>query len=74
MNRDRLQGICLQFSGRLKEHWGKLNEDPRAVAAGTRDQLAGRIQEQRGLSRQDADRQLEDFMRRNRNWWNLTGR
>jgi uncharacterized protein YjbJ (UPF0337 family) len=74
MNRDRLQGICQQVSGRLKEHWGTLNGDPRAVAAGTRDRLAGRIQEQRGIAKQEADQQLEDFMRRNRNWWNLTGR
>jgi uncharacterized protein YjbJ (UPF0337 family) len=74
MNRDRLQGICQQVSGRLKQQWGTLNGDLRAVADGTRDRLAGRIQEQRGISKQEADQQLQDFMRRNRNWWNLTGR
>lgn len=74
MNRDRVEGSCRQIGGRLKEAWGRLNHDPVIVAAGRRDRLAGRVQERRGISRQLSDRQLDDFMRRNRNWWNLTGR
>ena len=42
---------------------GWRRNDPLAVAAGARDQLAGRIQEQCGISKQQGDRQLEDFMR-----------
>jgi len=49
-------------------------DDPLAVAAGTRDRLAGRIQEQSGIAKQEAHRQLEDFMNRNRNGWDLSGR
>ena len=64
----------MQFRGTLKKHWGRLSGNPRAVAAGKSDQFAGRILEQRGLSAQEADRQLEDFMRRNRNWWDLSSR
>ena len=74
MNRDRFQGVCMQFRGSLKKQWGGLFRNPRAVAAGKSDQFAGRILEQRGLSSQEANRQLEDFMRRNRNWWDLSGR
>jgi uncharacterized protein YjbJ (UPF0337 family) len=74
MNRDRIQGICRQFGGKLKEHWGTLTDDPLAAAAGRRDRLAGRIQEQRGISKQEAARQLEDFMSRNRNWRDLSRR
>ena len=72
MNRDRFRGIWKQFSGKVKERWGRLTDDPLALAAGTRDRLAGRIQEQHGLSKQEADRQLEDFMTRNRNWCDLS--
>jgi uncharacterized protein YjbJ (UPF0337 family) len=54
------------FSGKVKEQWGTLTEYPLAVAAGTRDRLAGRIREQRGISKQEADRQLEEFVSRNR--------
>jgi len=74
MNQDRIHGMCIQVSGTLKEYWGRLAGDPRAVAAGKSDRFAGRILEQRGISAQEADRQLADFMRRNRNWWDLSGR
>ena len=74
MNRDRFHGICLQFSGDLKEKWGRLAGNPRAVASGKNDRFTGRILEQRGNAAQEADRQLADFMRRNRNWWDLSGR
>lgn len=74
MNQDRLQGMRLQISGTLKEQWGKLTGDPLAVNAGKSDQFAGRILEQRGISAQQANRQLNDFMRRNRHWSDLTGR
>lgn len=74
MNRDRLQGNWKQISGKLQEHWGALTDDPLTAAAGRRDRLAGRVLEQRGISKQQADRQLEDFLVRNRNWWDLSGR
>jgi len=74
MNQNRIHGVCMQFSGKLKEQWGRLAGDPRSVAAGRSDRFAGRILEQRGIAAQEADRQLEDFMRRNRNWWDLTER
>jgi uncharacterized protein YjbJ (UPF0337 family) len=74
MNRDRLHGIWMQCSGTLKERWGTLTGDARALAVGTRERLAGRAEEQRGAARQEADRQLEDFLRRNRNWWDLSRR
>ena len=74
MNRDRFHGICMQFSGKVQEHWGMLTGDPLAMAAGARDQHFGRIQEQRGISKQEADRQLVEFMSRNRNWQDLSRR
>jgi uncharacterized protein YjbJ (UPF0337 family) len=74
MNQDRFHGVCLQLGGSLREQFGRLTGDPRAMAAGRNDRFVGRILEQRGLAAQEADRQLADFMRRNRNWWDLTGR
>jgi len=74
MNRDRFEGVWRQFSGEVREQWGTLTDDPFAVAAGTRDRLAGRIQEQSGIAKQEAHRQFEDFMNRNRNGWDLSGR
>ena len=74
MNRDQVYGACMQLRGRLRQGWGEITGDPREVAAGTRDQLWGRIRQRRGISKQTADLQLEDFMSRNRNWWNLSRR
>lgn len=74
MNRDRVHGMWKQFGGNVRQHWGVLSDDPLAVAVGARDRLAGRIQEQRGISKQAADRQLEAFMSRNRNWSDLSKR
>jgi uncharacterized protein YjbJ (UPF0337 family) len=68
MNRDSFHGLWMQFSGQVKEQWGTLMHDQLTVAAGTRDQIAGRMQKQRGLLKQAANLQLEDFISRNRNW------
>ena len=73
MNQDLFQGFCLQLSGRFKEQFGRLAGDPGTMAAGRRERFAGRVLKQRGISRQEADRQLADFMRRNRNYRDLSG-
>ena len=72
MNRDRLAGICLQFKGQIRENWGRLRVDPLSAAAGTRDRLAGQTREQRGIVKDATERELRDFLARNRNWQNLS--
>jgi uncharacterized protein YjbJ (UPF0337 family) len=73
MNRDRLEGNWKLFGGKVKEQWGRLTHDPQREFAGRRDQLAGRIQERYGISKEQAARQLKDFRDRNRDW-NLSNR
>ena len=68
MNRDRLEGGWKQFGGKVKEQWGRLTNDPRRESAGRREQLAGRVQERYGLSKEEDARQLKDFLHQNRNW------
>lgn len=68
MNQNQFVGIWKEIIGRVKEQWGTLTNDLSLEVAGQRDQLVGRIQEQRGLSEQRAARQLNDFRYRNRNW------
>ncbi len=68
MNRVRIYGICRQLGGMVTERWGELIGDPLTAAAGRRDQLAGRIEARRGTLLQQADRQLADFINRNRDW------
>ena len=65
MNHDRLEGNWKQMKGKVKEQWGKLTDDDLDVIAGRRDQLLGRIQERHGLGKDDAEREVETFQRRN---------
>ena len=65
MNEDRMGGNWKQFKGKIKEQWGKLTDDDLDVIAGKRDQLLGRIQQRHGLARDEAEREVDNFERRN---------
>lgn len=66
MNRDRLKGKWKQFSGRARERWGRLTDNQLCVAAGKHDQTAGRYQEQYGITQEEGERVLTEFLRRTR--------
>lgn len=67
MNKDTVEGNWLQFKGKVKEQWGKLTDDDLDVIAGKRDQLLGRIQERHGITREEADAQVNAWQERNPN-------
>jgi uncharacterized protein YjbJ (UPF0337 family) len=64
MNKDTIEGNWKQLKGKAKEQWGKLTDDDFDVIAGKRDQLLGRIQERHGISRDEAEKQVSDWERR----------
>jgi len=64
MNWDRIEGNWKQFKGGVKEQWGKLTDDDFDVIAGKRDKLVGRIQERYGIAKDDASRQVDDWIAR----------
>ncbi|MDR6586086.1 CsbD family protein [Herbaspirillum sp. BH-1] len=68
MNWDIVEGNWKQFKGKAKEQWGKLTDDDLDVIAGKRDQLAGRVQEAYGVSKDEAEKQVRDFEDRNKDW------
>lgn len=68
MNRDRIAGNWKQFSGRVQEQWSRLVGDEPGLSAAQYTQRAGCIQARRGESNEETERQLRDFLRRNRNW------
>jgi len=68
MNRDRVEGNWKLLRGSLREQWGKLLGNESGVDAGRRDQLAGSIQVRQGISKEEIERQLSDFLDRNRDW------
>ena len=68
MNRDRLEGKWKQLSGNMRERWGRLTDDRLSMVAGKHDRLAGKYQEQYGINLERSERQLREFLRRNREW------
>ena len=68
MNRDRIEGLAKQLSGKALELWSRFRGDDAGVNAARRTQNAGRIQLRHGNSKAEIDRQLSDFRRRNRDW------
>ena len=69
MNWDRIEGNWTQFKGKAKEQWGKLTDDDLDVVSGKRDQLAGRIQERYGIAKDVAERQIDEWTRRDDKYW-----
>lgn len=65
MNEDRIKGNWKQFTGKVKEQWGKLTDDDLDVIAGKRDQMLGKLQERQGLARDAAEDQLRNWERSN---------
>lgn len=63
MNWDRIAGNWKQLQGRTKAQWGKLTDDDMDVINGRREQLAGRIQERYGVAKEDAERQVSDWVK-----------
>lgn len=69
MNRDRIEGRWKQLTGAWLERWGKLTADQLRVVAGRHDQRAGRAQERYGIKKEESQRELKAFLRRNRRWY-----
>jgi uncharacterized protein YjbJ (UPF0337 family) len=61
MNWDRIQGNWKQVTGQAKEQWGKLTDDDLTVIAGKRDQLAGKIQERYGYTKDKVEDEIKSF-------------
>lgn len=65
MNWDVIEGKWEQLKGSARQQWGKLTADDVDRAQGSRDKLAGALQERYGWAKEDAERELDDWARRN---------
>jgi uncharacterized protein YjbJ (UPF0337 family) len=59
---DQIEGNWKQFKGKVKQQWGRLTDDHLTTIAGKRDELSGRIQEAYGVKKDEADRQINDWL------------
>ncbi len=63
MNADQLKGKWTELKGAVRERWGKLTNDDIDVIAGQQEQLIGRIQNRYGIAKEEAQRQVDEWMR-----------
>jgi len=64
VNEDVLKGKWHQLKGDIKSRWGKLTNDDLDRAEGDAEKLIGRVQERYGYQREEAKREVDDFIRR----------
>ncbi len=69
MNWDRIEGHWKQLKGKVREEWGELTDDDFDVINGRKDQLAGRIQERYGIAREEAEEQVDSWLRQASDKW-----
>ena len=69
MNKDEVGGNWKQRKGKVKEQWGKLTDDDMTVIEGKRDQLVGKVQERYGYAKDQAEKEVNDWEKRNDYRW-----
>ena len=68
MNWDIVEGNWKQFKGKVLVRWGKLNDDNLDLIAGKRTELAGKIQETYGITKDEAEEQIKLFEEQNKDF------
>jgi uncharacterized protein YjbJ (UPF0337 family) len=66
MNWDIVEGNWKQLKGTAKQKWGKLTDSDWNQISGKKEQLVGRIQERYGYSKEQAEREVEEWSRTQR--------
>ena len=64
MNWDQIEGKWEQTKGRIKSKWAKLTDDDIKNLDGKRDTLVGALQTRYGILKEDAERQIDDWLER----------
>ena len=62
MNTDVLKGKWNQVKGNVRKQWGKLTDDDLDQIQGDSEILMGRIQERYGRTREEAQREVDQWM------------
>jgi uncharacterized protein YjbJ (UPF0337 family) len=65
MNWDQIKGTWQQVKGDVQKQWGKLTDDDYSMIEGDRKKFVGKIQERYGIAKEEAEKQVDDWMGRN---------
>jgi uncharacterized protein YjbJ (UPF0337 family) len=61
MNSDQFEGKWKQLKGGVKQRWGKLTDDDVTALSGKKDELVGKIQERYGITREQAQKEADEW-------------
>ncbi|HEY7303877.1 MAG TPA: CsbD family protein [Bryobacteraceae bacterium] len=61
MNSDQFEGKWKQLKGSVKQRWGKLTDNDVTTLSGKKDELVGKIQERYGITREQAEREADEW-------------
>ena len=64
MNWDEIEGNWKKFKGNIQERWGRLTNDDLDIIEGRRENLSGEIQRRYGIAKDEAEQEIDDFLRR----------
>lgn len=64
MNWDQVQGNWKEFKGKVQQQWGDLTDDELDRIDGRQTELSGLLQKKYGKSREEAEREIDDWMAR----------
>jgi uncharacterized protein YjbJ (UPF0337 family) len=62
MNWDQIEGKWKEMTGAAQKRWGKLTDNDLQEIKGDRRELAGKIQTAYGVSKDEAEKQIDDWM------------
>jgi len=63
MNWERIEGNWKQFKGKAQQKWGELTNDDLDVVQGRKEELVGHIQKRKGIARDEAEREVDEWAR-----------
>jgi len=62
VNWDQIEGNWKQVKGQIKQKWAKLTDDDLKLIDGKRIELVGRLQERHGITKEQAEKQIDEFV------------
>jgi len=63
MNWEQIEGSWAELKGKAKQKWGKLTDDELEAAGGKKEELLGQIRRRYGITREGAEKQLDEFLK-----------
>jgi uncharacterized protein YjbJ (UPF0337 family) len=64
MNWTQVEGQWKQVTSHVKSRWAKLTDDDVMNLGAKKDMLVGKIQERYGILKDEAERQVDDWLRK----------